>query len=279
VLEITGGAWRAALLPERGGALAMLAHAGRDVLLPLPTGADPNDYWAGAFLMLPWSNRLDEGRLPYPGGVHHFPCNRVVERTALHGISREHPWRVEGAAPDRAVLVQDIDEAPYRYAARLEVVLDEAFSLALTVRNRGAENMPFGTGWHPFFVRPTGTTLSFRATGTLARDDRNLPVATVPSRGVDGGEDAYSGLDTHYTGWDGEARLSLADAAFTLRAEEAWSRNLQVFAPHGAPVICVEPVSHVPDVVNRPSFIPFGDMRHLAPGESMTGRVSLLPVT
>ncbi|MFH5924154.1 aldose epimerase [Roseomonas xinghualingensis] len=278
MMEIAGGDWRAALLPERGGALAMLSHDGEDVLLPLPPGADPNDYWAGAFLMLPWSNRLDEGRLPYPGGIHHFPCNRVAERTALHGISREHAWRVESMAPDRAVLVQEMDAAPYRYTAWMEVALGEDFSLTLSVTNRGEAGMPFGTGWHPFFVRPAGTSLSFHATGTLARDDRNLPVQTVPSDGVSGGEDAYSGLDTHYTGWDGVARLTLGAAAFTLCGEDAWSRNLQVFTPHGAPVICVEPVSHVPDVVNRGRFAPLGDMRHLACGEAITGRVRLRPV-
>jgi aldose 1-epimerase len=275
MLEIAGGAWRAALLPERGGALAMLTHAGRDVLMPLPIGADPNDAWAGAFLMLPWTNRLDEGQLPYPGGVHHFYCNRVAERTALHGLSREHPWQVESAAPDRAMLVQRVNEAPYRYDARLEVALGEDFSLVLSVTNQGTDGMPFGTGWHPFFVRPPGTHLSFHATGTLARDDRNLPVAETASQGVSGGEEAYTGLDTHYTGWDGVAHLTLGEAGFLLHGEGAWSRNLQVFAPHGAAVICVEPVSHVPDVVNRPSFAALGDMCHLRQGETMRGGVSL----
>jgi len=278
MLEIAGGEWIAALLPERGGALAMLSYDGEDVLLPLPPGADPNDYWAGAFLMLPWTNRLDGGRLPYPGGVHHFPCNRVAERTAMHGISREHGWRVEDAAPDRALLVQEIDAEPYRYTARMEVTLGEVFSLCLSVTNRGRAGMPFGTGWHPFFVRPTGTELAFHASSTLARDDRNLPVEIVPSTGVNGGEDAYSGLDTHYARWDGTARLTLGDAAFILRGHEAWSRNLQVFAPYGAPIICVEPVSHVPDVVNRPRFAAWGDMRLLACGETITGRVTLQPV-
>ncbi|HEY8611199.1 MAG TPA: aldose epimerase [Roseomonas sp.] len=277
MLEIAGGAWRAALLPERGGALAVLTHAGRDVLLPLPAGADPNDNWAGAFLMLPWTNRLDQGRLPHPGGVHHFPCNRVAERTALHGISRERPWQVESASPDRAVLVQSIDEAPYHYFARMEVKLGEGFAITLSVTNGGPDATPFGTGWHPFFIRPAGTRLSFRATGALTRDDRNLPIESVPSAGVDGGEEAFAGLDTHFTGWDGIARLDLGGAAFNLRGEEAWSRNIQVFAPHGAGVICAEPVSHVPDVANRPSLAPLGDMRRLATGETMTGGATLLP--
>jgi aldose 1-epimerase len=277
MIQIAGGDWRATLLPERGGALARLVHAGHDVLNPLPGDADPNESWAGAFLMLPWTNRLDAGRLPYPGGVHHFPCNRAEERTALHGLSRMHPWSAEGSAPDRAVLTQRIEEGPYRYTARMEVALDAGFSITLTVTNEGAEGTPFGTGWHPFFIRPAGTRLAFRATGALTRDERNLPLESIPSTGLDGGEEAFSGLDTHFTGWDGTARIELSPAAFTLCGEGAWSRNIQVFAPRGEGVICAEPVSHVPDVINRTHLAPLGDMRRLATGAAMTGRATLLP--
>ena len=277
MIEITGGGWHAALLPECGGAIATLSHQGRDVLHPLTEGADPNDSWAGGFVMLPWTNRLDEGRLPHPGGVHHFPCNRVAERTALHGLSRTQPWAVEHHAPDRAVLVQSIADGPYRYAARMELALGEAFTLTVTVTNEGADGTPFGSGWHPFFIRPAGTRLAFRATGLLTRDARNLPVESIPSAGLDGGEDEFAGLDTHHTGWDGTARLTLGDAAFTLLGEEAWSRNIQVFAPAGATVICAEPVSHIPDAVNRPNLAHLGAMRALARGESLTGRAILVP--
>ncbi|WP_426955001.1 aldose epimerase [Muricoccus radiodurans] len=279
MLTLAGGAWRAVLLPDRGAALAVLEHDGRPVLAPLPEGANPNATWAGAFLMAPWTNRLDDGRLPYPGGEHRFPHNRVEERTALHGLSRERPWQVEEGGPDRAVLTQRIpaDGQPFAYAARLEVRLAGGFHLALTVTNEGAEGMPFGTGWHPFFARPAGTRIDFRATGAMQKDGRNLPVGTMATEGIAGGEEAFSGRDTHYTGWDGTARIALGDAGYVMRAEEAWARNLQVFAPSGAGVICVEPVSHVPDVANRPEFAALGDMRRLRRGEALGGRVTLRP--
>jgi len=283
VISIAGGGWRAALLPERGGALASLSHDGRDVLAPLPPGDDPNHAWAGAFVMIPWTNRLDEGRLPHPGGVHRFPLNRAEERTALHGLSRDHPWAVEAASADRAVLTQLLEEGPYRYEARLEVSLGEAFALAVTVVNRGADGTPFGTGWHPFLVRRPGTRLDLRATAALARDGRNLPTRAEASSGVSGGEGAFAGLDTHFTGWDGAARIDLGGPGggpgggpvLAMRASGAWAANVQVFAPRGASVISVEPVSHVPDVVNRPRLAPLGDMRRLARGEAMRGEVSL----
>ena len=275
MLQLAGGAWEAVLWPARGGALAALRHAGQDLLVPLAGGADPNASWAGAFLMLPWTNRLDEGRLAWPGGTHHFPCDRVAERTALHGLSRLHPWAVEHAAADAAVLVQRLHAPPYHYEARLHVTLGAAFRLSLAVTNLGVEGMPFGSGWHPFFACGPGTRLSFRASGALKRDARNLPVAVVPSHGVEGGEDSFIGLDTHFTGWDGTAALTLPGRRFRLQGEDGWARNLQVFAPPDAGILCVEPVSHVPDAANRPQFATLGAMRALAAGGTMTGGVRI----
>ena len=56
-------------------------------------------------------------------------------------------------------------------------------------------------------------------------------------------------LDNCFTGWNGEARIPgpriHADGIFG---------NLQVFTPAGADFFCVEPVSHVPDAINRPEL-------------------------
>ena len=65
---------------------------GIDVLAPLPLGADPNASFAGAFLMAPWANRLDEGRLPVGGTTWHLPLNRPHDGTAIHGLVRDAAW-------------------------------------------------------------------------------------------------------------------------------------------------------------------------------------------
>ena len=99
-LALAGGDWEAVLLPEQGAAFARLACRGIDVLVPLPLGADPNASFGGAFLMAPWANRLDEGRLPVGGVTWHLPVNRPADDTAIHGLVRDMPWQVEesGAA-------------------------------------------------------------------------------------------------------------------------------------------------------------------------------------
>ncbi|MFC7551182.1 hypothetical protein ACFQU7_01050 [Pseudoroseomonas wenyumeiae] len=112
-------------------------------------GASPLTGKAGAFWMLPWTNRLDGGRFPCAGEVYHFPIAEAAGN-ALHGLGREAPWAVEEAGPAHAVLTQRLRHAPFDYAARLEVALDpEGLSLALRLEHRGAEPCPMGMGWHP----------------------------------------------------------------------------------------------------------------------------------
>ncbi|PZW46530.1 aldose 1-epimerase [Humitalea rosea] len=270
-LSLIAGGWTARLLPEYGAAFAALTCDGRDVLKPVPEGAEPLAARAGAFWMAPWTNRLDAGHL---GTLHTYPLNRADEGVALHGTLRDLPWRVEHATPDGARLVAEDPTLPLACRARLDVALSEAgLTLRLALTNLGATRLPFGMGWHPWFVRPQGTTLGFQATHRFQRNDRGLPTGNEPATGMDGGEDELEGEDTHWAGWGGLARMDLGGLRLTLAATGAWARNLQVFAAPYQRTLCVEPVSHVPDVVNRRQFAALGDMCWLAPGESMAGSI------
>ncbi|MBE9604607.1 aldose epimerase [Acetobacteraceae bacterium H6797] len=276
MITLENGGWRAEILPEEGAAFATIAHRGLPVLNPLPPGRDPNATPAGAFLMLPWTNRLDEGRM---GEVANFPINRVAERTAIHGLSRAEPWKVKEAGPGHAVLTQRLaaPETPYRYAARLAVTLaEEALSLDLSLTSESDIPLPFGIGWHPWFHREPGTQFELAATHRLTADERVLPIAAEPVTGMRGSVEEFIGRDAHHAGWDGLAWLRWPGRPpMRLTADGAMGRNLHVFVPGFAPAICLEPVSHVPDVINRPALAPFGAMTRLGPGETLRGSVRL----
>ncbi len=266
-LTLHAGAWEAVLLPMQGAAFAALRHAGRDVLAPIPAGADPNRGPHGAFLMVPWTNRLDHGRLPVGHTLHSMPINRPAERTSIHGLARDHAFAVESAAPARAALTQRLDHAPFHLLTRLEAALDaQGLSLSLSVANLGDAPVPIGLGWHPFFRRPPGTRIRFAATHVFGRDTRNLPTTARPCAGLSGDEGTWLGLDAHFAGWDGVADLAAEGMVLRLSAQGAWSRNLHLYAPRGVEVLCLEPVSHVPDVVNRPDIAAHGAMSSLPPG-------------
>ncbi|MBO1074244.1 aldose epimerase family protein [Roseomonas marmotae] len=274
MLELQGGDWRAALLPGQGAAFATLEHAGRPVLRPLD-GQPPIGTKGGAFWMLPWTNRIDGGRFPVGERVYRLPVNETEAGNALHGLSRNAPWVVERAGGGHALLTQRLRHEPFDYAVRLELALaEEGFSLALQLENTGVEACPMGIGWHPWFARLPGSAPRFSATHRMVTDDRSLPLRAEPSAGLDGGSE-WLGTDGHYAGWNGRAELRRDDLTVVMEAGGDWAGNLQFYAPAEYPVVCLEPVSHVPDVINRPALAPFGAMRVLAPGERLEGRLRL----
>jgi aldose 1-epimerase len=277
MLTLAAHGWEAVILPQRGATFARLAMAGRDLLVPIPPGDDAGTAWRGAFLMAPWTNRLDGGRFPAQGREWRMPLNRPDEGNALHGFLRELPWTVEDASPDAATLSCTLDHPPFRLAARLEVALSgPGFSLSLALTNTGEAETPVGMGWHPFFLRPAGTRLRLRARTIFGRDARNLAIGPRPTTGIDGADAVLEGLhDAHLAGWDGAAEILLPDGhALVLRADGAWRGNAHLFAPRGRGFLCVEPVSHAPNAANDAAAAAHGAMHVLAPGDML--RASLM---
>lgn len=272
-MELRAGDARAVILPEAGAAFARLDHRGRALLVPLPDGADPNSGFHGSFLMAPWTNRLDGGRIGVAGVTHHMPINRPAENTAIHGFLREMAWDVLEAGASHLVMGCAFDRAPFTGAARIEARL-AADHLLLSVRltNGGTEPTPMGCGWHPYFTRPRGTSLAVATRTAFGRDARNLPIAPRPCPGLCGADAVLEGLDAHFAGWDGKARIDWPDGQWlTLSATGAWAGNLQVFAPRDAEVLAVEPVSHAPDAANRMDVAAHGAMHLLDPGQALEG--------
>ncbi|MDO9501723.1 aldose epimerase [Falsiroseomonas sp.] len=280
MIRLASGDWDATILVSEGAAIGALSWRGQDIVQPVPEGESPNRGLHSAFLMAPWTNRLAEGRISVGGQDYVMPINRPLEGHALHGFVRERAWVVEAQAPDAAILTCAVDHPPFSCTARLEVALaPDGLRLDLTLTNSGDAPTPMGIGWHPFFTRPAGLRLRFTASTVFGRDARNLAIAPRPSAGLQGGVEVLEGLDTHFAGWDGVAVMTRPGGPdLELRASGDWARNLQIYAPRGIPVLCVEPVSHAPDAVNRPHIAAHGPMHLLAPGQSLRGGTTLLLV-
>ena len=87
---------------------------------------------------------------------------------------------------------------------------------------------------------------------------------------------AQSRLDNCFTGWDGPADIIAGPASLRIEATAVFGQ-LQVFTPSWADFFCVEPVSHVPDAINRPDLPTDQAMRVLEPHESLSGTIRFCP--
>jgi galactose mutarotase-like enzyme len=187
-----------------------------------------------------------------------------------HGFARNLPWRVvdEGTAEEASVTLQleasdaTRDQYPYDFEAKFRYAL-RGSSLHITMHfaNRGADRMPFATGFHPYFALPGASKPQAQVETRATRAFDNVAKREV----------AY-----HLDLTGGEVDLHLIDHA-TPRAALVGPKGKVVL--EGSPefthwvvwslpdrdFICLEPWTSPPDALNT------GDrLLWLEPGETRT---------
>lgn len=268
--------------PDHGGSIVGWRRGADLVLRPaapaLVVGGDVHA--AACFPLVPYANRIATGRF----GGHRLTPNFGIHPHTLHGIGWHRPWRVTTATAQAATLELAHRPAaegdwPYAFDAELTYALDQS-GLAITISqtNRSGTRAPAGLGHHPYFPRRPGARLSFAATGVWRNDATALPrdhVDVPPEWDHRTARTVGSiALDNCFTGWDGAVRLEWDGGGLLMTADPVFA-NLQVYVPHGSDHWCVEPVTHAPDAINRPTM-PSGQAMHvLDPGETLRGTVRL----
>lgn len=268
-LAATG--WEATLLPALGGSIASLRYRGADILRPTPASADhPLD--TASFPLVPYANRIAHGRFRVGGQTIALPHNFGDHPHALHGVGWLAAWQGAAETPDRATLTlthRASDAWPWDFTAQQRFTLGaDGLAVRLTLRNCDAQPIPAGLGFHPYFPAPPGTRLRARLQGAWLSDATQLPTARVADdhfgKWRTGDDVARAVLvDNTHDGWDGEAWIESGDRTIRLTAQG--TRWLHLYMPPGEPFFCAEPVSHLPDAVNRDDQ----GMTVLAAGETL----------
>ncbi|RCK43554.1 MULTISPECIES: aldose 1-epimerase [Thalassospira] len=248
--------------------------------------ASGNPSSLGCFPMVPFANRLAFAEFEFDGRIVKVPANRPPSPHAIHGFGRGSEWNIERPTVDSLRFNHKYDdpESGFVYVAWQEFkVTAQDVTLEIGVRHLGRTPMPYGIGLHPWFPGGDDVSVSFIATDCFGTDEDMLPTTrTVIDLGRDFSDSKMirhnRGLDVHYTGWHREADMVWEDAGYSLKmlASERFG-NLQFYIPEDGKTFCVEPVSHVPNVHNRPEFKEFGDVLVLDRNQTLSGSMTLIP--
>ena len=277
MLTLTAGESSLVLMPEQGGTLLgwtrsatrLLRHAAPEAVVL----GDARE--AAAFPLVPYSNRIANGRFTFAGIPHQLALNFGLHPNSIHGVGWQRPWQVTRTAADAATLAlpHAPDQGwPFAFTAEQHIHLTpDSLEVGFALTNRHAGPAPAGLGLHPFFPR-AGASLRFNA-GTVWRNGPTmLPTGetAIPPDWDHHTPRAVGSvvLDNCFAGWDGIATLAWPDRTLTLAASNIF-RHLVVFTPPGADFFCVEPVSHRNDAINH------GGMAVLAPGETLRGSITM----
>jgi aldose 1-epimerase len=277
------------LAPAIGGSIARFEHriaAGE--WAPILRGADglpANALDAGSFPLVPYCNRIRNGRFTFRGREVRIRPNMAGDPSPLHGDGWQAAWEVARQSSAEAELVyrHAPGEWPWAYEARQHFRLDnKGLDLRLSCRNLADEMMPCGLGQHPYFPCSPATLLDTSVTEVWTVDEQVLPVERLPATGrYDLADRPICGqqLDNGFGGWSGEARIRMAEDGPDVILSSPDAGYFQVYSPTEGGLFVAEPVTHANAALNEPEELwPSLGLRVLAPGEEMAlnARIALV---
>ncbi|MGI8667263.1 MAG: aldose 1-epimerase family protein [Jatrophihabitans sp.] len=276
--SMAAGGYRAEIA-EVGGGLAGLwlddqpvtVESGPDELPPKSTGA----------VLLPWPNRIRDGRYHFDGVHYQLPLTEPATSNASHGLVKWVRWTAVDHQPSSVTVQHDLAPQtgyPFELRLRLRYALDPVAGLtvALTASNIGSRTAPFGAGFHPYLDLAghelDTAELLIPAATVLDTDERQIPVGrrSVSQTPFDLrviGPIGQRRLDHGFTDLTGTAVLLRTEArTVQLHWDAPWT-YLQVFTPPfitpGRNAVAIEPMSCPANAFNSGE-----NLIRLEPGQS-----------
>lgn len=275
---------RLALRVSTQGGAVVDGHTsdGRPFLRAGHRAAEVFDVFKSAcFPLVPIGNRVEGNGFDLGGKGYTFEPN-TDEPFYIHGDGWLGEWIADDASDTELRLsFEQIQPAksPHIYRAIQTIRLNDAtLSLHLAVENRGAEAMPFGIGFHPYFPRTAGTLITAPASAWWTEGPNHLPVArqAIPEN-VDFSKPRTlppHWLNNCFEGSNGRARIVWPETglAAEIAADSIFSRYMLYAPDSDRSFFCLEPMSHVPNALAMAGPAGF---HVLAPGEALAGGFSI----
>jgi aldose 1-epimerase len=286
-LVLQRGALLAEIWPELGGAIARferrqplgmqaavqpLFRSTRDQPRYLPTDL-------ASFPLLPYSNRIAQGRFQIGGRAYELPRNCGGFEHPLHGIGWLRPWLVQDQQSDRCAmrLVHAGDaDWPCAFTAVQEIALTESgLELRLDLVNNGDMAMPCGMGQHPYVRRPVGTRIFAPVAGVWLSDEQQLPTHRAPLPAQwnlpQGRVFDTCFVDHCFDGLSGDVRVEWPDGSGLRISSSPAMPFLHLYSVPERDFVCIEPVSQRPNAFNAAAGAQrAAGVAMLEPCESMT---------
>jgi aldose 1-epimerase len=267
------------------GGIDVTCTYGDDVLAPKGCGAT----------LVPWPNRIREGRYTFEGTAQQLALTEPTAHNAIHGLGRWARWlKVKQAAEQVTLRLDVVPQTGYPFELRVETTYtlhpQQGLMVTIGARNLGRTRAPFGAGSHPYLSTRghalADTTVQLPAREMLVVDDKQVPVgsrsvAKTPHDLRRGKrlrstrfDDGFTGLITH--DGRGVAELRTRGGGARLWFDETY-RFLQVFTVDALtpnqPGVAIEPMTCAPDAFNSGAGLIV-----LEPGGAWTGSWGIVPL-
>ncbi len=180
-----------ATIVEVGGGVREYRVGHRDVLQPYPVDAMCDG--AHGAPLIPWPNRLADGRYRFAEADYQLALTEPDKHNAIHGLLRWRSWRPIHQSEDRIVMaarLHPLEGYPFLLDVEIEYLLDVAgLTVTTTATNAGNRPCPYGCGQHPYLSPGSGLiddcTVRLAAETRIVTDpERELPTGVEPVEGT-----------------------------------------------------------------------------------------------
>lgn len=289
---IEAGAHRATVV-EVGAGLKRYAH--NDVDVTCTYGDDELPPKACGIMLVPWPNRIRDGRYSFQGTSYQLPLTEPAARNAIHGLGRWARWtKVRHEADSVTLRLDVVPQTGYPFEIRVETSYAlhprHGLTVTITARNLGRTRAPFGAGSHPYLSTHghalADTTVRLPARERLIVDEKAVPVGT---RSVAGSpHDLRRGrrlrdtrFDDGFTGLITEDGRGIAEVLTPSGGAHLWFeetfRFLQLFTvdalTRSQPGVAIEPMTCAPNAFNTGAGLIV-----LEPGGAWSGSWGIVPI-
>lgn len=274
-----------ATITQVAAGIRTLRYAGVDLTEPFPESATPPS--ADGIVLVPWPNRVKDGRWELDGAVQQLALTEPHLGNASHGLLRFAPYtlvaRTDSSVTQAATIYPQAGY-PFLLDTTVEHELDtEGLTVTHTIVNRGGLRAPVAIGTHPYLrigdVPADELTLTVAARTRFETDDRLNVTGEVPvagsrfdfSEGVRVGglevNDGFGGLTDrpeHVLAADDGRRVVLwSDPAFAY--VQVFTHRAFATKEPGEVALAVEPMTAPANALNSGQ-----GLRWLEPGEEWT---------
>ncbi len=225
-----------ALITEVGAGIRTYEVAGHAILDGY--ALDEMCTFARGSTLIPWPNRLQDGRYTFDGRDYQTPLTEPERHNAIHGLTRWMNWQARQVDPSTVVMSLRLHpQEGYPFALELEIMYrlaDSGLEARTTGRNVGGRPLPYAAGHHPYVTVGTDLVddaiLRIPARRFVEVDDRLIPTGRAPA--VDG-----KPLDFRQPHPIGELRLDTAFAG--LEPDPDGRTRIELRHPRGRPALAL----------------------------------------
>lgn len=261
------------VIPDNGANIVDLALKGTFVLDGYSNADDLKERKEyKSEILAPFPNRLAKGKFNFEGQDYNFPINDIEHGHALHGFVANKSFEIiEEEISDSLFLKlkytyrEDDNYFPFKFDLFVSYrIIENQFHVKFEVENRGGKKLPFGIGWHPYFIFKPNEKASIESCPMeqLLMDHDMIPNGVVEQRKFDIDLIEKLKLDDTFIidSFDRKAflifRRSLnSGKILTLKFKSEQESNafkyLQLYHNPGSDSIAMEPMSCNVDALNN----------------------------